>query len=288
VFAGLPLAFALREAGKDVTLANLTFTYLGGTDAEFLAPGLAKVTAATEGEATYFPERYLCEWFASKGWSQQLYCFEKVGVAPLRAAYAQLVALHEIDAIVVIDGGTDILMRGDEAGLGTPAEDMASLAAVWGLDVPTRIVSCLGFGIDAFHGVCHAQFLENVAALDAAGGFLGAHTLQLAMPEARLFADAIEYVHARMPERQSIVNGSILSALEGHFGDHHRTERTRNSQLFVNPLMTLYWHFDVEAVARRSLYLRDLEGTQSIFDVQLVIEAFRHQTTIRPRMPIPV
>src|SRR6516225_8217150 len=32
---------------------------------------------------------------------------------------------------------TDILLRGDEEGLGTPAEDMASLAAVAAMDVPT-------------------------------------------------------------------------------------------------------------------------------------------------------
>ncbi len=48
-----------------------------------------------------------------------------------------------------MDGGTDILMRGDESGLGTPEEDMASLAAVHGLDVPEKIVVCAGFGVDA-------------------------------------------------------------------------------------------------------------------------------------------
>lgn len=165
---------------------------------------------------------------------------------------------------------------------------MTSLAAVAALDVPIRVVTCLGFGIDAFHGVCHAQFLENVAALDAAGGYLGAHALQLGMEEGRLFQDAVGFVHARMPERQSIVNGSILSALQGHFGDHHRTDRTRTSKLFINPLMTLYWHFELKAVAERALYLHLLEGTQSVFDVQAIIEAFRHDVPIRERMPIPV
>jgi hypothetical protein len=179
-------------------------------------------------------------------------------------------------------------MRGDEAGLGTPQEDMTSLAAVAALDVPIRVVSCLGFGIDAFHGVCHAHFLENVAALDAAGGYLGAHSLQLDSEEGRLFRDAVEFVHARMPNRQSIVNGSILSALEGRYGDHHRTERTRSSKLFINPLMTLYWHFDLQAVAGRSLYLRLLEGTQTAFEVQAIIEGFRHGVPVRPRTAIPV
>jgi hypothetical protein len=72
---------------------------------------------------------------------------------------------------VLVDGGTDILMRGDEAGLGTP-EDMSSLAAVAALpDSLVRLVACLGFGIDSYHGVCHAHVLENLAALQRAGAF---------------------------------------------------------------------------------------------------------------------
>lgn len=289
IFAGLPLFFALRAAGKEAYLGNLSFSYLGGSTCDWLAPGLARVDARTEGEPQYFPERYLCAWLETQGLSTSVFCFEKRGVVPLRAAYALLIERLDLDAIVLIDGGTDILMRGDEAGLGTPAEDMVSLAAVAGLpSVPTRVVSCLGFGIDAFHGVCHAHFLENVAALDAAGAFLGALSLLGSMEEGARFREAVLYVHDKMPERQSIVNGSILSALEGRFGDHHRTERTRSSTLFINPLMCLYWSFDLEAVARRSLYLPLLEGTETIFEVGARIEAFRKDVVSRPRATIPV
>ena len=289
VLAGLPLYFALRALGKDVSLANLSFTYLGGTTCQWLAPGLARVEAATDGEAQYFPERYLCQWLATQGVQASVFCFEKRGVGPTRDAYALLRARLDLDAIVLIDGGTDILMRGDEAGLGTPAEDMVSLAAVAGLHaVPTRLVCCLGFGIDAVHGVCHAHFLENVAALDVDGGFLGAFSLLASMPEAARYQEAVLFVHERMPERQSIVSGSIVSALEGRFGDHHHTQRTRASTLFINPLMCLYWSFELGAVARRSLYLPLLEGSETIFEVGARIEAFRKDVSVRARQPIPV
>lgn len=287
VFAGLPLYLALRNAGKHVELANLSFTYLGGTDAERLGPSLWRATHSTSGEAKYFPEKYLAEWLHRQSISADVYCFDKVGVRPLRDAYAYLATTLSLDTIVLIDGGTDILMRGDEAGLGTPAEDMTSLAAVHGLDVPTKLVSCLGFGIDSFHGVCHAHFLENVAALERAGGYLGTHSLHLSMPEVAMFRDAVEYTHDRMPHRQSIVNGSIVSALEGQFGNFQRTARTGKSELFINPLMAMYWHFDLRAVAERSLYLASLEGTDTIFEVQLRIEAFQHSVTSRPRTTIP-
>ena len=44
-----------------------------------------------------------------------MYAFPRAGVQPLRAAYQALVDHLGIDAIVLVDGGTDILMRGDEA-----------------------------------------------------------------------------------------------------------------------------------------------------------------------------
>lgn len=288
VFAGLPLFFSLVEAGKTVSLANLSFTYLGGTTARPMQPALWVVDAESSGESRYFPERWLAEWLVQAGHPRVIYAFDKVGVRPLRAAYESLCRELDIDTVILVDGGTDILMRGDESGLGTPAEDMTSLAAVHGLDLPRKLVTCVGFGIDAFHGVCHAHFLENVAALERAGGYLGAHSLQLGEPAVARFRDAVEYVHARMPERQSIVNGSILSALEGRFGDYHRTERTRSSTLFINPLMTLCWHFQLDAVAAQSLYLQTLEHTETIFEVQALVEAFRKSVTPRQRAPIPV
>jgi hypothetical protein len=287
IFAGLPLYHALRRAGKHVELANLSFTYLGGTDAERLGPNLWRVSHSSSGESTYFPEKYLAEWLHRSSIPAHVYCFEKAGVRPLREAYAYLAEHLTLDTIVLVDGGTDILMRGDEAGLGTPAEDMTSLAAAYQVDVPTKIVSCLGFGIDAFHGVCHAHFLENVAGLEQAGGYLGTHSLHLSMPEVAMFRDAVEYTHQRMPRWQSIVNGSIVSALEGRFGNFHRSTRTGGNELFINPLMAMYWHFDLRSVAERSLYLASLTETDTIFEVQLRIEAFRDSVASRPRTKIP-
>lgn len=287
VFAGLPLYFALRAAGKEVFLANLSFTYLGATDGERLTPVLVAVRPETTGPTGYFPELHLASFLATTEKEPVVYAFEKVGVVPLRHAWSTLVERLGADAIVLVDGGTDILMRGDEAGLGTPSEDMVSLAAVAPLPVPVKLVCCVGFGIDTFHGVCHAHFLENVAALSREGGYLGAQALLPSMPEARRYLEAVEHSSRLTPRRPSIVNTSIASAIEGQFGDHHRTERTRDSTLFINPLMSILWTFDLEAVARRSLYLKDLEGTVAISEVVLMIEAFRDSITPRKWAAIP-
>jgi hypothetical protein len=287
VFSGLPLYFALRAQGKTVHLANLTFTTLAETDAQWLAPHVAAVTVQTTGQDAYFPERRLAEWFAHRGEDVVVHTLEKVGAVPLREAYEFLIARLGLDGMVLVDGGTDILMRGDEAGLGTPVEDMSSLAATWRLDLKSKVVACIGFGIDAYHGVCHAHFLENVAGLTRDGGFLGAFSLLPSMPECEAFLDAVAYARNRTPARPSIVNGSIAAAVKGEFGDVQFTERTRTSELFVNPLMALYFGFDLNAVAERSLYLSLIEDTQTAFEVAARIEAFRHRVTTRPHRLIP-
>jgi hypothetical protein len=286
VYAGLPLAEALRSAGKQVFFA-LTFTYLGETDVQYLAPHVAAVTPATTGAHRYFPERRLAEWFDQHEQPSTVYAFEKVGVDPLRAAYTRLIDELGIQAVVLVDGGTDILMRGDEEGLGTPEEDMASLAAVSKLDNVESFVASIGFGIDAFHGVCHAHVLENIAAIERDGGYLGAFAVTAAMPEGRAYLSAVSHAQGQTPGRSSIVNGSIAAAIEGKFGNVHFTERTAESELFINPLMAIYFTFDLASLARRSLYLHLLEGTESIFDVGARIRAFRNTIEPRRRVAIP-
>ncbi|MDQ2904066.1 MAG: DUF1152 domain-containing protein [Chloroflexota bacterium] len=130
IFSGLPLYFGLRNLGKRVHLANLSFSPLFTATGRWLSPALMEVTADTAGRSYYFPEKYLAQWFVTQGEQIPIYCFERTGVQPLLAAYQTLIDLLHIDTIILIDGGTDSLMRGDEPGLGTPEEDIASLAIV--------------------------------------------------------------------------------------------------------------------------------------------------------------
>jgi hypothetical protein len=275
IFSGLPLYFALRSAGKNVHLANLSFSHLDGATGPRLTPATVEVTAASAVRANYFPEFHLASWFRTRGEEVSIHCFDRTGVVPLLEAYKAVVTHLGVDTVVLIDGGTDSLMRGDEAGLGTPEEDMASIAAVDELDVARKYLVCLGFGVDAFHGVCHTHNLEAIAELTQRGGFLGAFSLTRDMAEVRLYEAATQAVFSLMPTQPSIVSASILSALEGHYGDHHRTARTRGSTLWINPLMCLYWCFALEPVARRIQYLEDLKPTRSYWELMQAIEAFR-------------
>jgi hypothetical protein len=185
--------------------------------------------------------------------------------------------------VVLVDGGTDILLRGDESNLGTPVEDITSLAAVAGLDVAVKLVTCLGFGIDAHDGVNHVEVLENLAALDRDGGYLGALSIPGTSREAELYRDAVAHAQAATPERPTIVHGQIAAATRGAFGDVQFTRRTSGSTLFVNPLMAMYFTVDLDKLAARCLYIDRIENTWGRRQVTGRIEAFRSE--ISPRIP---
>ncbi|WP_213000859.1 DUF1152 domain-containing protein [Winogradskya consettensis] len=284
VYAGLPLALALSDNGAQVHLASLSFSELVLLDrADWIAENVAAVTPATTSTDWYFPERTLARWLASKNLPSTVYAFPPLGVERLRDAYRHLIETLHIDAVVLVDGGTDILLRGDESNLGTPVEDITSLAAVAGLDVPVKLVTSLGFGIDAHDGVNHVEVLENLAALDRDGGYLGALSIPGDSGEAELYREAVAHAQAATPDRPSIVHGQIAAATAGAFGDINFTRRTHGSTLFVNPLMAMYFTVDLDKLAARCLYLDRIENTWGRPQVTRRITAFREE--ISPRIP---
>ncbi|MGW7363844.1 DUF1152 domain-containing protein [Streptomyces sp. NPDC054841] len=289
IYAGLPVALSLLHQGKDVHLANLSFSSVEGLPLDsWLAPDVATVEPTTSLHQSYFPERTLAQWLDRHGYPSTVHAFARVGVQPLRAAYRALIERYEIDAVVLVDGGTDILMRGDESGLGTPEEDLTSVAALYGLDVPERLVLSLGFGVDAYHGVSHGLVLENIAALERDGAYLGSFSVSRTTREGALFVDAVAHAQEHTPDQPSIVNGSIAAAVQGAFGDVQFTSRTRGSELFINPLMSLYFTFELEGIARRCLYLERIEHTQLMRQVSSAIELFRDEVVRqRPARRIP-
>ena len=287
-FCGLPLYDLLRRAGKTVHFANLSFSDLDGAQGRMLTPAVMEVTADTRGNERYFPELHFCRWMRGRGEETSVYAFAKTGVVPLAGAYKALCELLCPDALILVDGGTDSLMRGDEFGLGTPVEDVASILAAAVQDVPTKMLLSVGFGVDAFHGVCHAQWLEAVADLTQRDAYLGCWSLMKGQPETEFYRAACEAVFERMPNYPSIVSSSILSAIDGRFGDYHTTSRTQSSKLFVNPLMALVWCFELEAVAQRLLYPAAIAQTWTMREIVAVVDKFREEIEPKPFQSLPM
>ncbi len=290
IFCGLPLYFALRKSGKEVHLANLSFSALSATKAERLSPVLFKIDADTAHSNDYFPEIFLSSWLReTEKLAVPIYCFEQSGVQPLVAGYKILAEKLNLDTIILIDGGTDSLMRGDEVSLGTPQEDIASITAVSQVEVRQKLLACLGVGVDSFHGVCHAHFFEAVSEITKQGGYLGALSLSNEMPEVLKYRDASRTVFKLMPSQPSIVNNSILDAIDGNFGNYHSTDKTAGGELWINPMMPIYWFFNLQQVVGRVLYLDWIEGTETFQELGISIENFRKQCRpVRPWKDIPI
>lgn len=290
IYCGLPLYFDLLEMGKEVHLANLSFADIHGSDGKALNDFTVEIKASSRGKESYFPELHLMRYLANQGLQTSIYAFDTTGVQPLKASYELLVEKLNLDAIVLIDGGTDSLMRGDEADLGTPQEDAASIAAMSLLEVPVaKYLVCLGFGVDTHHGVAHYEVLQAIADLTRSGDYLGAWSLTPDMPGVTRYREAFEYASQKMPTHPSIVSASVLDGIYGEFGNFHRTERTAGSELFINPLMGLYWAFNLEGIAKRNLYLEHIRNTQSYWELRFAIEVFRSSlTSIKSWKGIPL
>jgi len=284
IFCGIPLAEALRGAGKTVHLSSLSFSVLDGLPGVRPTPAVLTVNADTPNFRRYFPEQHLSRWYRERGIEQSIHCFDRVGAVALHEGYHALQQELGFDAILMVDGGTDSLMRGDEDGLGTPAEDMANIAAVESLTVPMKMLACLGFGVDRYHGVSNELTLQAIAELTAAGGFLGTCGLTPAHAEVQAYREACAWVFSQMPQDISIVNSSILAALAGGYGDVHASDRTRGSALWVNPIMPIYWGFDLHSIARRVQYLDDMRRTTTWDEVRGVIRDHYDSTAASRRL----
>jgi hypothetical protein len=285
VFCGLPIYFELKQRGMNVHLGNFSFSDIARAQNGIrLSPTLVGVTADHDDIYPYFPEFYLSHWFREKlNESVPIWSFHKTGAEPLSENY-QILANHlNLDGVLLIDGGVDSLMRGDEEEKGTVIEDATSLYAVNQLQgVPMRMLACIGLGAE--QDISYAQVFENIAALTKAGGFLGSCSLTSHTQSCALYAEAVEYVQGQSYHDPSVINSSIVSALYGQFGNYHLTKKTKDSRLWISPLMPLFWFFDFNLVTQNNYFLPELSGTQTFRDALFKVMAY---TEILPRRSTP-
>ncbi len=268
VFCGLPIYFELHELGFNVHLANYSFSPIALLPkknlGEILSETAVGVHADIDGKPfVYFPELYLSQWFKqTQDEDITIWSFHKTGVKPLLENYKLLVRHLSIDTILLIDGGVDALNRGDELRVGTLVEDSVSLIAVSELkEVATRMVICVGLGAE--QDMAYAHTMENIAALGRRGAFYGSCSLLKQMESYQLYENAVLYAQAKPRQDPSVINSSLISSVQGQYGDFHLTNKTRGSKLWISPLMSIYWFFDLMPIARRNMLYEALRWTET-------------------------
>jgi hypothetical protein len=128
---------------------------------------------------------------------------------------------------------------------------------------------CLGFGAE--REINYAQILENIAVLAKKGGFLGSCSLTKQMEAYQNYEDALMYVQSQFNQEASVINSSVISAVEGNYGNYHLTEKTKGSTLWISPLMPIYWFFDLQAVVKENMILSQIITTNTFADVLSVV-----------------
>jgi hypothetical protein len=270
----------LRRLGKTIVIGSYSFgnpeKIDGGVPVFREGGAIAKrVTAAAVADAHYGPEVHVCSFLdraypASAPHSVYAYYARAFTVPSLTRLYSQLIAEHSVDAVVIVDGGSDSLMAGDEEGLGDPIEDAVSVATVAALQgLRAKLLVVIGLGTDRFNQVSDAASLRAVAELTQAGGFLGSVGLEPSGSGSVFYRECLQHIYQRQGFR-SVLAGTIDSAILGWFGREAvpplLEQRVRPGELFFWPLMAVLWGFDVEAVARRSLIGGWIRGCSSVAD----------------------
>jgi hypothetical protein len=240
VFCGLPIYFELKNHGLNVHLANYSFSDIAGFDGGVrLTETLVGVTAEYQWHYAYFPELYLAQWFKEKRAEDiAVWAFHKTGGRLLLEDYRTLVKHLGTDAIILIDGGVDSLIQGDEFGTGSLIEDALSLFVVNNLsDIPARILACVGLGAE--QDIDYGAILENIARLSSDGGFLGTCARAPQMDAYQQYEDAVISLQANVYQDPSVINSSItprcavITAII-------TSRKDRGSRLWTSPPMALY------------------------------------------------
>ena len=284
--SGIPIYLYLRKMGIEITLANLSFTQLPFSEAQEVFPGTYHITENCT-DLPYFPEKYVLEWLQARGENPSVYALSNdMGVQPLRRAYAHIQSRHAIDTLILVDGGTDSLMFGDESKVGTIVEDACSIVAANQLPIANSYLLAIGFGVE--HELNHHACLENIAALTQTDEYLGAFSLTKAMPEGQAYLELVQYLNEKMRLHESIVTNSIASAMQGGFGDLPPTRRSKSSTQFISPLMNLYWSFRLQGLAARIQFAQLIEDTTTMHEVAKIFQKYRAMNTRRAHQTIPL
>lgn len=291
IYGAVPIYFLLQSMNIKVTLASYSFSEIHAiVNTQAFGPDCVIVTKTSEYpyENDYAPEVCLSRWFwEEKQIDVSIYTIDKVGPKRAIEVYQAIQTTEKFDAVILIDGGTDSLLQGNEFGLGTYGEDLISIVAVHALPNVAKYLLSIGFGVDDYHGVLHYDVLNSIACLAQDHAFLGSWSLVLEQSETQDYVAAVVYAN-KHHRQQSIVHNSIVSAIQGHFENYHVISRTHGTELFINPLMSIIWAFNVDGIYRHLLFTDQLKDMEDFGQVIAFLNTERNKLQLRPKKKIPL
>jgi hypothetical protein len=294
IFSGLPIYFTLEKMGIKSHLANFTHTgwdsMRNHTEIIPMASGCIGVNGSVISDSENFPELYLSKWIKEVDNKENVvWVFKRdQSVAEYSKSLSTLVKHLDIDTILLVDGGVDSINTGNEEGSGTMMEDSLTLAAVKNVDVPNKLLTCIGFGTEIEENLSHYLALENIANITKQGAFYGTCSLVNFMESFVKYKSACEFVWNHPGHRKSHVQTRIIPACEGEFGDFHMFPLDKTVDVFISPLMSIYWFFNAEAAIYNNVIIPVIEDKETFYEaVQYGVPMIKNLNT-RKKNIIPL
>ena len=273
IYGALPLYYTLEKLGKNVVLANYSFsdfkTCIEQGNAEVISNNLIRSVSNFEVGIDYYPEGYLSKFF-NIGFQKEVpvYMFAKTGTNPLTQSYQYIIDRHEIDLIILIDGGVDSLNTGFETGHGTVVEDSITVASLSQFQNIEKTIMCIGFGTEVEEKVCGYNVLMNMSNIVKNNGFLGSCSLVKNSNSFLFYKNACMYAfNCQNLNRTSHIHRRIIPAIEGEFGDYHMTDEDLGTDIFISPFMSICWFFKYDAIFIYNKLLPYVGDSETFFDV---------------------
>lgn len=281
----------LRRMKKNYIIGSYSFGQPQEIEAEVIFSALnstviaKKVYASSLCSQFYCPEVAICQ-FLDKEFPEDsphfvyAYYARDFSVKILKDLHKWIIQQHSIDAILLFDGGSDSLMKGDENGLGDPIEDAVSVAAVAEAEVKFKVLISIGVGCDRYNDVSDRSTLRAISEISKLGGFLGSISLEKGNPTLEFYRKCLEFIYTKQDFR-SVLAGSIVAAADGYFGDSDIPAsvigRVNKGSLFIWPLMSMLWAFDVNVVDQRSLITKWIRLAETSKNSYQVLEYRRNE-----------
>ncbi len=289
---GLPIGLELENRGHKVVYSSYSFTDLQAIpQGRWINDELVLINETTKDlkDSSYFPEKVYCDWYAQRyGKSSLVYGYNNLGVVPLIDLFNTIKIAEGVDYHFVVDGGSDGLLRGDEYNLGSPTIDAISIIAGSQSKITYKYFVSTAFGTEGVgKSVSHAEVLENMACTLSQQKMLGVTSI-INNPRIQAeFEDCFVYLFNHVPQvHHSTIVGSIAAALRGLFGDHAVNYKTKRAPVWLSPLTTLLWYFNLPAIAKNKLYYD--EGLQTVTSGEIGHIITRRKRSIARKTPIPI
>jgi hypothetical protein len=271
VFGGIPLYLENKNLNLDVLLINLSFTqekHLKNVNAKKLCNNFYVINANNiqNNINFYFPEYYL---------SKQLCCDVYIilvdsTIQEIHDSYKYLLESHNVKKIYLVDGGCDVLLRGDEFGLATPVEDMMHFYAINMTNIKEKYICAIGLNVDVGEDVLESELVDRLDYLDKKKIIINKQIWNLNDDKIKRYFDMVKESAPQNTVVQSLICASLQNKT-GYYLPQHLKLKIRKSRVNLSDLTKTFITCNFNKLYNDNLYIQNLtpEDTRDLVDAKI-------------------